>query len=448
MISIQRRLGASLALIMIGVFLILGIGMSLSFRTLMEGYMLSRLEHDAESLLGALLLQPGIADIDLRAGRMNPVYQRPFSGHYYVISIDGRTWRSRSLWDQTLALPAVAVGETARLRATGPEDQLLLVHVAGFRKAGHDLSIAVAEDLSPIRAEVRKFQLRYGLFGALALALLLVSQRQILKLGLVPLRRTRMEIAEMERGERERLSETVPEEILPVVRQVNGLVATLRQRLSRSRNAMGNLAHALKTPLTLLGQIADRDDVFRDAATAAQMRDQVAVLRKLLDRELKRARLAGAAATGTRLDLRTELEALVAVLRQLYRERDLQLELDLPASLPLAADREDMHELFGNLLDNACKWARSRVRVRHVRSGDGLVIRVEDNGPGRNPEELADLDRRGVRIDEDAVPGHGLGLAIAQDIVQHYGGRLRLGRSADLGGFLAEVELGGVRREE
>lgn len=448
MISIQRRLGASLALIMIGVFLILGIGMSLSFRTLMEGYMLSRLEHDAESLLGALLLQPGIADIDLRAGRMNPVYQRPFSGHYYVISIDGRTWRSRSLWDQTLALPAVAVGETARLRATGPEDQLLLVHVAGFRKAGHDLSIAVAEDLSPIRSEVRKFQLRYGLFGALALALLLVSQRQILKLGLVPLRRTRMEIAEMERGERERLSETVPEEILPVVRQVNGLVATLRQRLSRSRNAMGNLAHALKTPLTLLGQIADRDDVFRDAATAAQMRDQVAVLRKLLDRELKRARLAGAAATGTRLDLRTELEALVAVLRQLYRERDLQLELDLPASLPLAADREDMHELFGNLLDNACKWARSRVRVRHVRSGDGLVIRVEDNGPGRNPEELADLDRRGVRIDEDAVPGHGLGLAIAQDIVQHYGGRLRLGRSADLGGFLAEVELPGVRREE
>ncbi|MFZ5621382.1 MAG: sensor histidine kinase [Pseudomonadota bacterium] len=448
MISIQRRLGASLALIMIGVFLILGIGMSLSFRTLMEGYMLSRLEHDAESLLGALLLQPGIADIDLRAGRMNPVYQRPFSGHYYVISIDGRTWRSRSLWDQTLALPAVAVGETARLRATGPEDQLLLVHVAGFRKAGHDLSIAVAEDLSPIRAEVRKFQLRYGLFGALALALLLVSQRQILKLGLVPLRRTRMEIAEMERGERERLSETVPEEILPVVRQVNGLVATLRQRLSRSRNAMGNLAHALKTPLTLLGQIADRDDVFRDAATAAQMRDQVAVLRKLLDRELKRARLAGAAATGTRLDLRTELEALVAVLRQLYRERDLQLELDLPASLPLAADREDMHELFGNLLDNACKWARSRVCVRHVRSGDGLVIRVEDNGPGRNPEELADLDRRGVRIDEDAVPGHGLGLAIAQDIVQHYGGRLRLGRSADLGGFLAEVELGGVRSEE
>lgn len=452
MISIQRRLGASLALIMIGVFLILGIGMSLSFRTLMEGYMLSRLEHDTESLLGALLLQPGAADIDLRAGRVNPVYQRPFSGHYYVIAIDGRTWRSRSLWDQALELPAVAVGETVRLRAVGPEDQLLLVHVAGFRKAGHDLSIAVAEDLSPIRAEVRRFQLRYGLFGVLALALLLVSQRQILRLGLVPLRRTRTEIAEMERGERQQLSEAVPEEILPVVHQVNALVTTLRQRLTRSRNAMGNVAHALKTPLTLLGQIADRDDVFRDAAEAAQaraqMHDQITALRQLLERELKRARLAGAAATGTRLDLRTELEALAAVLRQLYRERDLQLELDLPASLPLAADREDMHELFGNLFDNACKWARSRVRVRHVRSGDGLIIRVEDNGPGRDAEELADLARRGVRIDEDAVPGHGLGLAIAQDVVQHYGGHLRLGRSADLGGFLAEVELPGVRREE
>ena len=396
MISIQRRLGASLTLIMIGVFVILGIGMSLSFRTLMEGYMLSRLEHDTESLLGALLLQPGAADIDLRAGRVNPVYQRPFSGHYYVITIDDRTWRSRSLWDQALELPAVAVGETVRLRAVGPEDQLLLVHVAGFRKAGHDLSIAVAEDLSPIRAEVRRFQLRYGLFGVLALALLLVSQRQILRLGLVPLRRTRTEIAEMERGERQQLSEAVPEEILPVVHQVNALVTTLRQRLTRSRNAMGNVAHALKTPLTLLGQIADRDDVFRDAATAAQMRDQITVLRQLLDRELKRARLAGAAATGTRLDLRAELEALAAVLRQLYRERDLQLEVDLPASLPLAADREDMHELFGNLLDNACKWARSRVRVCHVRSADGLIIRVEDNGPGRDAEELADLARLAI----------------------------------------------------
>lgn len=452
MISIQRRLGAGMALIMIGVFVALGIGMSLSFRTLMEGYMLSRLEHDTESLLGALLLQPDTVDLDLRAGRMNPVYQRPFSGHYYVISIDGRTWRSRSLWDQALDVPSVAVGESTRLRAHGPEDQLLLVHVAGFHKAGHDLSIAVAEDLGPIRAEVRKFQLRYGVFGALALALLLVSQRQILRLGLMPLRRARAEIAEMERGERQQLSEAVPEEILPVVHQVNALVTALRQRLTRSRNAMGNLAHALKTPLTLVGQIADRDDTFRDTAEAAraraQMREQIAALRQLLERELKRARLAGAAATGTRVDLRTELEALVAVLRQLYRERNLQLELDLPVSLPLAADREDMHELFGNLLDNACKWARSRVRVRHLRSADGMVIRVEDNGPGRDPEELADLDRRGVRIDEDAVPGHGLGLAIARDVVRHYGGRLRLGRSADLGGFMAEVELRGVRSEE
>lgn len=442
MISIQRRLGASLTLIMIGVFLILGIGMSLSFRTLMEGYMLSRLEHDAESLLGALLLPPEAPDIELRAQRMSSVYQQPFSGHYYLISSDGRTWRSRSLWDQTLELPATAVGASAQQRMLGPEDQPLLVYMAGFRKDGHDFSIAVAEDLSPIQAGVRKFQLRYGLFGALTLALLLVSQRQILKLGLVPLRRARAEIAELERGERQQLSETVPEEILPVVRQVNALVTTQRQRLTRSRNAMGNLAHALKTPLTLLGQIADRDDAFCATTDAARAREQVATLHQLLARELKRARLAGAATTGTRLDLRTELEALVAVLRQLYRERDLRLELDLPTPLPLAADREDMHELFGNLLDNACKWARSQVRVRQVPSATGLVIRVEDNGPGRNPDELADLARRGVRIDEGTVPGHGLGLAIAQDIVRHYGGRLHLGRSADLGGFLAEVELG------
>ncbi|MBI5040502.1 MAG: ATP-binding protein [Gammaproteobacteria bacterium] len=425
--SIQTRLNSGLALSLIVVFVLLGIGVSVSFRILAEGYMLTHLEHDAESLLAALVLRPHDSTPQLRADRLNPVYQRAFSGHYYRIDIDGQVLRSRSLWDQDLTVPVVGLGASTHLRQSGPEDQLLLMHVAHYRKAGADVRIAVAEDLSPIRAEVRRFQLRYALFGVVALVLLLLLQRAILRRGLAPLATTGQELSELERGKRAQLSETVPREVRPLVAQINRLLTTLQQRLQRSRNAMGNLAHALKTPLTLLGQIADRDDQFRDPHTAAQTRALVEKIRTLTERELKRARLAGAASPGGRVQLATEIEALCAVLRQIYRDRDL---------------REDMHELFGNLLDNACKWARSRVRVRAEPHGTGIRVIIEDDGPGRDAEELERLNQRGVRVDEDATPGYGLGLAIAQDVLDHYGGQLTLGRSAEMGGFRVEVVVG------
>ncbi len=441
MTSILQRLSIGLAFSLIGVFMILGFGMSLSFRLLTDSYIATRLEHDTESLLAAIILNPDSDIVELRSGRMNPVYHQPFSGHYYRIDVDGTSLRSRSLWDQTMDVPKVAVGEMTLLRLEGPERQLLLVRVAAYEKAGRQVHVAVAEDLSPIRTEVRRSQLRYVLFGVGALLFLLLLQRHILRHGLRPLGKTREEIAELERGERQQLSETVPEELNPVVYQINRLLSTLQQRLSRSRNAMGNLAHAIKTPLTLLSQIADRDDAFHDRTAAEETRQLVERIRALTERELKRARLAGAAGITQRLALRHELDALGAVLQQLYRERGLRLELEIPEALQLAADREDMHELFGNLLDNACKWARSRVRVRAETDADGVTVRVEDDGPGRDPDELARLNLRGVRVDEDTTPGHGLGLAIVQDIVAHYGGRLHLDRSSELGGFCAEVWL-------
>lgn len=442
MTSIQTRLNSGLALSLIVVFVILGVGVSFSFRMLAENYILSRLEHDAESLLTALVLRPRENPIGLRGDRLNPVYQRVFSGHYYRIEVNGAVLRSRSLWDQDLTVPPVTSGSSKSLRMDGPEEQLLLVRVAGYQKAGQAVTIAVAEDLSPIRAEVRQFQLRYALFGLAALALLLFLQRYILRRGLAPLASTRAELLELERGERRQLREEVPDEVRPLVRQINRLLASLQQRLQRSRNALGNLAHALKTPLTLLGQIADRDEYFRDPATARQTRALVEKIRALTERELKRARLAGASGGGERLDLGQELDALAGVLRQLYRERELKIEVKHPAELRFAADREDMRELFGNLFDNACKWAKSRVQVSAEATPTGMRVVIEDDGPGRDPDELAKLNQRGVRVDEDSAPGYGLGLAIVQDVLDDYGGRLTLGRSTELGGFRAEVELG------
>lgn len=442
--SIQARLNGSLALSLVLLFVVLGLGMSYALWALTENYVLSRLEHDTENLLSALVLPATGGQPGLRGDLVNPIYQRAFTGHYYRIEADDTVLRSRSLWDQDLAVPRLEGGDSQVLHMPGPEDQWLLVRVAGYRKAGQQISIAVAEDLSPIRAEVRGLQWRYGLFGLVALVLLLWLQGRILRRGLAPLVHTGRELEELERGERRQLREQVPQEVRPLVQQINRLLATLQQRVQRSRNAMGNLAHALKTPLTLLGQLADREENFRDPAVAEQMRGQVEKIRALTERELKRARLAGASGGRERLDLAQELRALADVLRQLYRERGLSIDVEIGDRLQFAADREDMHELFGNLLDNACKWADSRVRLHAEPHAGGVRVRIEDDGPGRDPEELERLNRRGVRIDEDSVPGHGLGLAIAQDALQHYGGRMQLGRSADLGGFQVEVELPGV----
>lgn len=448
MTSIRRRLSVGLALSLIGVFILLGMGVSLSFRMLTEGYIVSRLEHDAESLLTSLAIMPHDAQPILHAERINPVYEKPFSGHYYIVTAGDTELRSRSLWDQTLQVPAVAVGESIKLRLQGPQRQLLLMQVSAFRKSGQTVTIAVAEDLTPIRHEVREFQLRYALFGIAALVLLLVLQRSILTRGLRPLDSTCREIGELERGAREQLSENVPHEMQPVVRKINHLLTVLQQRLARSRNAMGNLAHALKTPLTLLSQLADRDEHFRSASEAATARELVERIRSLTERELKRARLAGPTVHAVRLDLHEELTALIGVLRQLYRERDLDIALDMPSALSMNIDREDLHEIIGNLLDNACKWARTQVRIQvrtQARSAaqpdTGVGIDIEDDGPGRTTTELESLYQRGVRVDEGNVPGHGLGLAIVQDIVGHYGGELTLGRSESLGGFSVRVWL-------
>ncbi|MEJ2688286.1 MAG: ATP-binding protein, partial [Gammaproteobacteria bacterium] len=136
-----------------------------------------------------------------------------------------------------------------------------------------------------------------------------------------------------------------------------------------------------------------------------------------------------------------EIAALVQVLHNLYRDKALSIESRVPADSSFPADKEDLLELLGNLLDNACKWAGSRVRITVDLADEGLHLRVEDDGPGRSPDELAALSRRGVRVDEDATPGHGLGLAIVRDVVKYYGGTMEFGRSADYGGFQVDVRL-------
>ena len=337
-------------------------------------------------------------------------------------------------------LPPLVSDRVTRTFITGPQDRQLLLVGRRFRLQDRPVAIAVTEDFTPVRQGIQKLLLEITAIALLLFGVLLLFQRLVVRRGLVPLEQLRQELPRLAQGEIPRLSVDAPDEVRPLVMELNRLLTLLDQRRRRSRHALGNLAHALKTPLTVLTQLAEQPPPADDAQWWPSLRQQLQHIRALTERELKRARIAGGGAPGQRVLLEQEIADLVDTLRRIHRERNLQFFVHVPAGCQFPVDRDDWLELLGNLLDNACQWAAGTVQLRVEINTAGLLLRVEDDGPGCEPVQLEWLRQRGIRIDESRV-GHGLGLAIAGDIVEQYGGTLTLGRSAALGGFLAEVTL-------
>jgi signal transduction histidine kinase len=440
--SLEARLHAGLTLSLL--LLVAGawwLGHEALHRTA-DAFVLTRLQHDAEALIGSLAIDARGVRGDGRAAAL-PVYQRPYSGHYYVVAPPtGEALRSRSLWDWDLALPPLRIGETAHWHAAGPDGQRLLVWGGGYSRDGQVFTLAVAEDIGALEALVTTFE-RIGIGVALGgLVLMALVQRRVVRQAFARLGPLEADIARLEQGEAGRLTEGVPSEFLPLVHKVNRLLDTYSKRLERSRNAAGNLAHSIKGPLAILSQQIDAQGRRLPPGLAEAMREQVAAIARRLDRELKRARLAGGGGAGRHFDPAAELPALARVLQLLYQDKtlDIRTRVEPAAAAPFPADREDMLELLGVLMDNACKWANARVECRVALAPAALTLRVEDDGPGCPEADLEAIRVRGARLDE-AVGGHGLGLAIAGEICALYGGTLDLGRSDALGGFRAVVAL-------
>lgn len=407
-------------------------------RAFTEAYVVSRLEHDAEGLLLGLRFDPqGRPALDPRY--IAPIYNRPYSGHYFVVESADARLRSRSFWDRELELapPEGAAGDLWHMAGFAGEP--LLVWRQHFEKAGQRVSITVAEDLSDLERRIAGFQRAFGLGTLAALIVLIIAQRLIVRRSLAPLQALGEACRQLDAGEIARLPEDVPQEVQPLVAEVNRLLVRQRERLERSRRALGNLAHALKTPLTLARQLLARPDSGLNPQARGDLERAVADMGDIVSRELRRARLAGEAAPGQRVDLLAELHDLAAVLHRIHAGRQIDLRLDIAPGQGVRADREDLLELLGNLLDNAFKWARSRIVVSAT-GGGALDLRVEDDGPGVPAEELDRLTARGLRLDESR-PGHGLGLGIAQDIVVQYGGEMSFARSQELGGLQVRVRL-------
>ncbi len=432
--SIQGRLSVGL----ISVLVVVGVGVAqLSlwlFELGLQRYLEAGLRNESENLLVALVRGPTGLQLDDR--RISPAYERPFSGHYFRIDFADGHWRSRSLWDQEFPQPD-ATGLHADL-TLGPENQLLLVLRSDYKRLGQALSISVAQDYTPVRASFQRMQ-RIGLgMGLAALLLILVLQRLTVKQALRPLERAREQIAQLQQGQRSQLDTQVPVELEPLVAQVNHLLAHTEDSLRRSRHALGNLGHALKTPMAVLFSLAASDRLAGHPELAKALRDQLAQIEQRLGRELNRARLAGDALPSELFDCETELAGLVATLRMIHGE-ELTITCSQPPGLMLPWDREDLLEVLGNLLDNACKWADSEVRLTVTASARGYVLEVDDDGPGIPQAQRESVLNRGSRLDEQ-VSGHGLGLGIVRDIVDAWGGTLALLASPQ-GGLRVRIGL-------
>nr|WP_222933777.1 MULTISPECIES: sensor histidine kinase [Pseudomonas] len=404
------------------------------FEVGLQRYLEAGLQEDSESLLLALVRGPQGLQLDER--RLSPAYQRPFSGHYFRIDFADVHWRSRSLWDQELPqLQRAGLQSDLQL---GPEGQQLLVLRSDYKRLGQSISISVAQDYTPVRESFQRMrQVGLGL-GLAGLLLILLLQRITVRRALRPLETAREQIAQLQQGQRSQLDAQVPVELEPLVAQINHLLAHTEDSLNRSRNALGNLGHALKTPLAVLLSLASGPKLEGHPEVRRVLLEQLQQVQQRLNRELNRARLAGDALPGVLFECDAELPGLLATLNMIHGEH-LDLSYQAPPGLRLPWDREDLLELLGNLLDNACKWADAQVRLSVEERPQGFCLRVEDDGPGIPEARRNEVFSRGARLDEQ-TDGHGLGLGIVRDIVDACGGTLSLGDS-EWGGLRVEVEL-------
>jgi signal transduction histidine kinase len=386
-----------------------------------------------------------------------PLFELPLSGWYWQVtrtdSDKPDVRASRSLWDKKLPkLEDQGIELTAagiRLGyIEGPEGQDLRI-VERPVDLGSDgkFLVSVAGDAAEIFDETRSFDYYLGgTFTALGIVLLLTTLFQV-RFGLAPLKRISEAIADIRSGRAERLEGAFPVEIAPLARETNALIDANREIVERARTHVGNLAHAIKTPLSVLVNEASahRADPFADKVLeqADIMRDQVA-------HHLERARIAARVTiVSTVTDVAPAIEALRRTMEKIHRDRDIVVEVKADAQAKFRGERQDLDEMAGNLVDNACKWATSRVSIEVLveaakRPGGGAMLRiiVDDDGRGLSAAERAQVSRRGQRLDE-SKPGSGLGLSIVSDLAALYGGSLSL-TDAPIGGLRAELQLPAV----
>jgi two-component system sensor histidine kinase PhoQ len=450
--SLSRRLLVSVAVPLALFFGLMMWVLDRGFRTLSDRQQEALLNSQIVQLIAAA--EPGRAGgYDAPLNELDARLATPDSGLYAEIRSDNHLWRSPSMAGVTAIDfgPPLAQGDREFSYAlVGHTRVAIESRGISFEddptKPGPALTFSVAVSLTPYEQQLWIFRSRLlGWFTGLML-LLLVSLAALLRRVLAPLRRLEREIHEVEEGRSEMLGSGYPRELSGVARHLNALLVGERKRVARYRDTLGNLAHGLKTPLAVMRAALHLDAGSGSTRTIGTEIDRMT---DIIEHQLKRAASGGALLGQAPVAVAPVAAELRSALLKVYSRKDLSIELAIQEGSHFIGDRGDFMELLGNLLDNACKWCREKVRisaaVQSGRSGGGesLSLTVEDDGPGIAEEDRAKVLERGVRTDE-TVPGHGLGLAMVHDTVDLYGGTLAVEQSL-LGGAQFSLRLPGKK---
>lgn len=451
--SLALRLFVSATVWAVVILLITGVVLSSLYRQGVERAFDRRLGVYLRTLV-ADVAAPDEANGKFPSSLGEPLFELPLSGWYWqVTKLDPskpEVRASRSLWDG--GLPhlrdlGIAAGSDGSREGyvNGPEDQKLRLveRNIDLGDEGHYL-VAVAGDAAEISDETRSFDQALAITFSILLVVLLLTTMFQVRFGLAPLKRITDSLAAIRSGSAERLAGKFPVEIAPLARETNALIDANREIVERARTHVGNLAHALKTPLSV---IVNEASARGNDPLALKVQEQAAIMRDQVARHLERARLAArATVVGTLTDVMPVVTALARTMEKIHREHAIAIELRPDDSARFRGERADLEEMIGNLVDNACKWAAARVTIEVARerpdpASEAQVVRivVDDDGCGLSPSEREQAAMRGKRLDE-TKPGSGLGLSIVVELASLYGGELKLG-AAPLGGLRAELVL-------
>jgi two-component system sensor histidine kinase PhoQ len=418
------------------------------FRALSQRSLLELLDAQMVALIAGTEPLPG-GGYAPPPGDLAPRLRTPGSGLYAQIrSAGGRSiWRSPSTAGEPINFgPALDPG-ARKLTYGSSLHERVAIESRGIQfedsSGSWELTFSVAASLRPYQQQLWRFRSElFGWFIGLML-LLLVTLTGLLRWVLGPVRRMEHEIHEVEEGRSETLGEGYPRELSAVAANLNTLLIGERKRVARYRDTLGNLAHSLKTPLAVM-----RAAVSDSRPSVGALENEIVRMSDIIEHQLKRAAASGGALLGQApVELAPVVSELRVALLKVYVRKDLLIELLVTPGTQFIGDRSDLTELLGNLLDNACKWCRSRVRLTATVDGnfparERLNVMVEDDGPGISTEDRMRIGQRGVRADE-SVPGHGIGLAMVQDTVEMYGGSPLVIDTSPLGGARFSLRLPG-----
>ncbi|WP_370279124.1 ATP-binding protein [Pontibacterium sp.] len=358
------------------------------------------------------------------------------SSHIYIVTQRNKIWSSAP--DVVRSLPLRAWQNTAGyFEYTGSEGKKFLGLVDIL---DDEFSIIVIEDISFSSLELTKGHRYLLAISLVAVIFLMYLQRMLIVNAFSHLNLLIKEVNMMQRGDAPRLKSSSIKELEPLVGAINQLLGFLEHKSRRNRHAIGNLSHAMKTPLAVIRQVAERDDnglINSDRDLLLQQAEQLSLI---VERELKRARISGPGSKSQAFSVEHVIQDLSGTIKMIYPQKPIFVEVDCATNVVFPGDRSDFIELMGNLLDNAGKWCKSTISVTAKSSESFLLIDIVDDGPGSGLDDPSHLLQRGVRADE-SEQGHGLGLSIVVDIVDQYGGRVDLSNDDKLGGLRVSLMI-------